>query len=270
MEIYRIYNVINNKSYIGLSRNVNKRLIKHFSYLRNNTHTNKHLQASFNIFGEHNFKFEILTKCFDIYDLSIKEKYYIELYKSNDSEYGYNFTDGGECKFSVSAETRLKLSLANKDRPLTQEHKDKISSSNIGRIISQESRDKISTTIKENIKNGYKPNISGLKLGHISGEFKHTEDTKITLSKFRLGKSYEDLYGIEEAKVQKLKKIEQCTGDSNPNYKYLDIELVKELIKNGLKLIEISKQINISQPTIITRFKKETNLSITQYKKTIK
>lgn len=270
MEIYRIYNIINNKCYIGLSRNAHKRLIKHFSYLRHNTHTNKHLQASFNLLGGQNFKHEILEKCIDENDLSIKEKYYIKLYKSNISEYGYNFTDGGECNFNVSIETRLKISLANKDRSLTQEHKDKIKLSRKDYIITQETCNKISKTFIEKIKNGYTPNITGLKKGHNIGEFNHNDKTKQKLSEFRIGKTYEDLYGKDEALIQKNKKIEQCTGSSNPNYKIINIEDIKVLIKNNKTLKEISILLNISQPTIISRFKKETNLTITEYKQTLK
>src|SRR3990172_11320035 len=151
MHIYRIYNVKNNKSYIGLSRNVNKRLIKHFSYLRHNTHTNTHLQSSFNKYGETSFKHEILQECIDQNELSEQEKYYIDLYKSNDSKYGYNLTSGGEVNFNVSDETRLKLSLANKDKILSDDHKQKIKQSHLllCKIISDEQKEKSRITYAE-------------------------------------------------------------------------------------------------------------------------
>lgn len=60
--IYKITNIVNNKFYIGSSKKLNKRLIDHFSRLRNNYHKNKYLQDSFNKYGEANFKVEVLAE----------------------------------------------------------------------------------------------------------------------------------------------------------------------------------------------------------------
>jgi group I intron endonuclease len=61
--IYAIENLINNKKYIGQTKDPKKRKCSHFSKLRNNKHINKHLQAAFNIYGEKNFEFKILIEC---------------------------------------------------------------------------------------------------------------------------------------------------------------------------------------------------------------
>ena len=58
--IYCIENTINNKKYIGSSKNVFKRKNRHFGDLRNNIHPNKKLQASYNKYGVENFKFYVL------------------------------------------------------------------------------------------------------------------------------------------------------------------------------------------------------------------
>jgi group I intron endonuclease len=57
--IYNIVNLVNGKIYIGSARNFVDRLDNHVSDLRNNKHGNGHLQASFNIYGEENFIFKI-------------------------------------------------------------------------------------------------------------------------------------------------------------------------------------------------------------------
>ena len=55
--IYCIRNSINNKCYVGQSKNVKKRFIHHKSMLRKNEHNNPYLQNSWNKYGENNFTF---------------------------------------------------------------------------------------------------------------------------------------------------------------------------------------------------------------------
>lgn len=49
--IYCIENKINNKTYIGSSKNLYQRLLKHFALLRHNKHENAHLQSAWNKYG---------------------------------------------------------------------------------------------------------------------------------------------------------------------------------------------------------------------------
>lgn len=58
--IYQIVNKVNNKRYIGSSINIKQRWSAHKSELRNNKHSNKHLQAAWNYYGEAAFKFELM------------------------------------------------------------------------------------------------------------------------------------------------------------------------------------------------------------------
>ena len=61
--IYQIRNTKDNKIYIGSAVNLNKRKNNHFSHLRRNLHSNKHLQNAFNKHGRNNFIFEVLITC---------------------------------------------------------------------------------------------------------------------------------------------------------------------------------------------------------------
>ena len=85
--IYCIRNSINNKCYVGQSKNVKKRFIHHKSMLRKNEHNNPYLQNSWNKYGEKHFVFEILEYC-NIQELTEKEKYYLSI-----EEKYYNLKD---------------------------------------------------------------------------------------------------------------------------------------------------------------------------------
>ncbi len=93
--IYGIINLLNEKIYIGLSKNIESRFLFHKRRLISNTHKNKHLQAAFNKVGINNFSFIIIEECLEE-KLCEKEKYYIAEYKSVNNKFGYNKTHGGE------------------------------------------------------------------------------------------------------------------------------------------------------------------------------
>ena len=93
--IYCIKNIENNKKYIGLSSDVEFRLLCHKRRLRSGKHRNKHLQSSFNKYKESSFDFCIIEECLED-ELLDKEKYWIKEKNSYDREHGYNKTFGGE------------------------------------------------------------------------------------------------------------------------------------------------------------------------------
>jgi group I intron endonuclease len=111
--IYKIKNNKNNKIYIGSSINIESREYKHFWMLRKNIHDNSYLQHSFNKFGEECFSFEIIELC--SYDeLIFKENHYINVYKSNIPEFGYNLATVNDFRRNTyNNEVKVKLSKHN-------------------------------------------------------------------------------------------------------------------------------------------------------------
>ena len=85
--IYQIRNIINNKIYIGSTKNLNRRRKEHFGLLRLNKHCNTKLQNSFNKYGKENFIFEVVEFC-EIEYLTECEQYWID--KLNVFKNGYN------------------------------------------------------------------------------------------------------------------------------------------------------------------------------------
>lgn len=61
--IYSITNVLNKKIYIGSAVNIKKRWSDHRYCFLKNKHHNSHFQSAWNLYGESNFKFEVIEYC---------------------------------------------------------------------------------------------------------------------------------------------------------------------------------------------------------------
>lgn len=87
--IYCIINILNNKCYVGSSRNIKNRIKDHKKRLRSKRHCNPHLQNAWEKAGESFFIFVTLEPCKEE-DLLEREKYWIGFKKSDLPEFGYN------------------------------------------------------------------------------------------------------------------------------------------------------------------------------------
>lgn len=90
--IYKIVNKLNQRVYIGQSKDIKNRWMRHKSCLNNNSHENKYLQNAWNKYGEGNFEFIVIEECL-LEDLDSKEKFWISEYDSMNN--GYNLAEGG-------------------------------------------------------------------------------------------------------------------------------------------------------------------------------
>jgi group I intron endonuclease len=87
--IYKIFNIVTEKFYIGSAVNLKARWTQHKGKLRLNIHPNKFLQASWNLHGEEAFEFVILEEC-DKQDLSTLEQKWLDDTQCCDRNIGYN------------------------------------------------------------------------------------------------------------------------------------------------------------------------------------
>lgn len=106
------------------------------------------------------------------------EKMLIYHYKSNNSDYGYNKSTGGEqspigCKFTE--EHRRKLSEAKKGRKLSEEHCKKLSQVHKGKKLSEETKKKLSESKKGELNPMYgkPPWNKGLRLNNEINKFEY-------------------------------------------------------------------------------------------------
>lgn len=75
--IYCISNNIDNRFYIGSTKNFYVRKRFHFIELKGNYHNNQHLQRFYNKYGKDSLQFKVLEIC-PVNDLISKEQYYID------------------------------------------------------------------------------------------------------------------------------------------------------------------------------------------------
>ena len=86
--VYKIVNTVNDKLYVGGSKDIKNRWKQHVDKLIKKMHGNIHLQNAWNKYGQDSFRFEIVQGC----DPSVqfeREQFYLDnLYPFD--EYGYN------------------------------------------------------------------------------------------------------------------------------------------------------------------------------------
>ena len=111
--IYRITNIINNRSYIGqtIEKNPYRRINRHFE---ENINYKSYIKNAIKKYGKNHFKVEILFYAFNITNLNEIEKYLINYYNTRFPN-GYNLKAGGNQGGSLSLELKKKLSIKIKE-----------------------------------------------------------------------------------------------------------------------------------------------------------
>lgn len=138
--IYQIKNLINNKVYIGQTKqSFQRRYWLHKWKLENGSHDNKYLQNAWNKYGKENFEFSIIEITTEDL-LNEKEKFWITLFKEKNQ--CYCIQDGGQEKQLnkyITPEQRKIVGEKNRQHLLgshaSEETKRKMSESRKGKII---------------------------------------------------------------------------------------------------------------------------------------
>lgn len=153
----------NDMIYIGITmQGLNKRWQNGLGYKHNS-----YLSNAIKKYGQENFLHEVLFEGLTKEAAEQKEVELIAYYKSNQREYGYNITSGGECLGKHSEETKRKMKenhadYSGKNHPQYGMHR----SEETKLILSQKAKKR------------YEEN------GHPASGRKHSEESKLKMSKF--------------------------------------------------------------------------------------
>lgn len=96
--IYKIINLVNNKIYIGKTKNINKRFKTHIreSFNPKSKKYNRVIHCAIRKYGPKNFIVEYVDSSTFKQEIDFMEKFYIQKYNSRDHEVGYNIALGGD------------------------------------------------------------------------------------------------------------------------------------------------------------------------------
>lgn len=168
--VYRIVNIVTNKSYIGSSVDMRRRIREHFSDLRCNRHQNPYLQASFSKHGEELFAFEVVEVCSQEV-MQERETYWIHQYHSYVDDGGYNIE--APYRGPVLEETRRKISEANKGKVRTPEMRQAASEQRKGQVPWNAGITKDDPRVAKCVRE--------------PGQYSHSEETRRKISENRKG-----------------------------------------------------------------------------------
>lgn len=172
--IYKIINLVNDKFYVGSTINKKVRFRQHRKLLRGNRHHCKHLQASWNKYGEEKFDFRVVEEVPQAVSLQEVEDRWLKEHVGKD----YCYNSG----YSSEAPWR------NAPAHVTP---------NFGKTVAQERRDQISKTLKEFYAQDY--------FNHPRVGKTHTEETKERIRQAKLSNPTRAWLGKERSEETKAK-----------------------------------------------------------------
>lgn len=202
------------KQYIGQALSFKKRWWEHLSDLRNSSHHCKGLQNAYNKYGETGLVFSVIG-IVPVDQLNAREQLEID---SRPRSMLYNtalFVLRPRFGIKHSKETRAKLSLAAKNRPI--EYRQKLSAGRIGKIHSPESRLAMSLALSgPNHPNWGKPHSAETLANMIKAQQNRSPEWRANIAAAKIGKprSPETIAKISASKIGKNLGAENCKARS--------------------------------------------------------
>ena len=158
--VYRIRNIVNEKSYIGSAQiSFRKRRNQHFHLLREGIHHCIYLQRAWNKYGEKNFVFEVLEEC-EVENCLNREQWWLDNTSSKyniqpqaQSRKGTKLSKSQRIKAIERLEAnrwkldlpeiRKKMSDAHKGVPKTKEHSLKVGAASKKKVLQYNKKGKL-------------------------------------------------------------------------------------------------------------------------------
>lgn len=194
--IYKITNHINQKVYIGQTKDISKRWYQHKKETEKEQ-PSMIVNSAMKKYGIDNFTIEIIVSCLDQNSANEAEEICIKQENSHISNgKGYNVSNGGSVA-PKTEEFKRKVSQTLMGHEVSQEARNKISKGNIGKVRSDEFKNNVgdfwrgkerSEEHRQNLAKSLKGNQNCL--GNQNGlGYQHTEDAKKKIGDAIRGKS---------------------------------------------------------------------------------
>ena len=244
--VYKIYNTLSGRYYIGYSTNIYRRFCAHRNKLKQKCHDNIFLQRAYNLDGEDKFVYEIIHTCDTEEEAKEIELKYLTNLSIREYLYNLNFNNSGGDLLS--------------HHPYKEKIREKILKSyseTISKMSPEERKQKYG-------KNGEKNGMFGKT---------HTEEVRKMNSELKKGNTYRigkkasvetrqkmsenaklkiceknPFYGKHHSEETKQKIREKNIGNIPPNNKEITIDGFFYI-----SMAEASRQLNIPVPTILWR-----------------
>ena len=241
--IYQIHNVLNDKVYIGQTKESFQRRFWHHRWkLRADSHDNQYLQDAWNECGEDSFVFEVLEVICDSSLLDDAETQYIKSSKSNGKS--YNILDGGGGRPGIPMSANAKRLVGEKNRihmtgkKLSEETRARMRQSSRG---SEVARYRVSTKINVEIAATIKSMlISGMAASKVSKQLSLPYNI---VNSILSESAWKDVY---------VDGWEEFQNARNKTYRltYQDAEDIRQAHKNGESKKSIAERYNKERHTI--------------------
>lgn len=228
--IYQIRNIVNEKVYVGQTKQpFYKRFLHHVWKLRNGNHNNQHLQKAFDLYSEEAFVFEVLEVVENPLLLDEKEKAYID--KARAYNACYNISEGGQGAHGVPMPEHVKQMLASLNKKLntgkhaSSETKRKMSASKLGKKRTKTCIRKMQETRIQNILQG-----QNRKCKLTAEQVKQIKQMLIE------GFSYEEIakkFSVSKSNVNAIR--------SNRSWRFVEVEGWNEYLRTNKRTIRKRK-----------------------------
>lgn len=120
MIIYKLYNKVNGKVYIGQTlTSLETRMINHIAECKRSRQTKCSIAKAIIEFGVDNFDIQHIYTAKTIQELDKKETEYILKHNSNNPDFGYNQNTGGRKGYKVNEDVKKKISNKVKEYALS-------------------------------------------------------------------------------------------------------------------------------------------------------
>ena len=276
--IYKIVNDVNNKLYIGkTTKTIEERFKQHLKKAKDKV--NRYLYDAMNHYGIDHFSVSLIEECTDNI-VDERERYWIAFYHSNDKNFGYNMTEGGEggdtwSKNPHKEQTSQKLREANTGKKRSPEFCKQLGDRKRGVYYISIDKEKL----LQDIYNGKtrKELEAKYQISHTQLYYRCKDYYGMTIEQLReqYKKDNPELFPVYDAEVAKQrllqKRSEKWQGEGNPNYKSLnDIITLEQMLIADNTAEEISKYFNMSKPTLYKKIKEIYGMPMKEARKYVK